>query len=168
MVEGKVAGIRFRTVALLCASLTVLAALLTFIGWISGLSLLASVRARYIPMAPSTALCFSLLGLGLVLQLQRLNLRWISRVLMAVVLVIAFAKVVEFLSGLRFGIDAWFVRNPEMFGAVPTGRMAPMTALNFVFSALGLLALTGRKLRGWAGPLGALTTIISSVILVGY
>src|SRR4029453_5075345 len=132
--------------ALLCASLTLLVALLTFIGWVSGLSLLASVRARYIPMAPSTALCFSLLGIGLVLHLQRPRMRSISRVLAAAVLIIAFAKLVEFSSGLRFGIDAWFVRNPEMFGAVPTGRMAPMTALDFLFAALGLLALTGRDL----------------------
>ncbi len=168
MIEGKVAGVSFRTVALLCASLTVLFALLTFIGWISGLSLLASVRARYIPMAPSTALCFSLLGTGLVLQLQRPNLSWIPRVLAAVVLMIACAKLVEFLSDLHFGIDAWFVRNPEMFGAVPTGRMAPMTALDFVFSSLGLLALTGRNVRHWAGPSGALATMISAVILVGY
>ena len=168
MIERNVAGSRFRALALLCASLTVLAALLTFIGWISGLPLLASVRARYIPMAPSTALCFSLLGIGLLLALQRHRLRWIPRLLAAVVFMIAIAKLVEFLSGLRFGIDAWFVRNPEMFGAVPTGRMAPMTALNFVFSSLGLLALTGRNLRSWAGPLGALATIISAVILVGY
>jgi len=168
MLDGKVAGVRLRTVALLCASLTVLFAFLTFVGWISGLSLLASVRARYIPMAPSTALCFSLLGLGLVLQLHRPNLRWAARALAAVVFLMACAKLVEFLGGYRFGIDAWFVRNPGMFGAVPTGRMAPMTALNFVFSALGLLALTGRDLRKMAGPLGALATIISAVILVGY
>nr|MBA3544276.1 serine/threonine-protein phosphatase [Chthoniobacterales bacterium] len=156
------------SVAILCASLTVLAALLTFLGWMSGLSLLASVRARYIPMAPSTALCFSLLGIGLVLQLQRPGLRSITRLLAAVVLLMAFAKSIEFLGGLHFGIDAWFVRNPEMFGAVPTGRMAPMTALNFVFSALGLVALTERGLQKWAGAFGALVTIIAAVILVGY
>ena len=65
MPEGKLARGGFRSVVLFCASLAVLFALLTFIGWISGLQLLASVRARYIPMAPSTALCFSLLGIGI-------------------------------------------------------------------------------------------------------
>jgi hypothetical protein len=168
MPERKVASGGFRMVALLCTSLTLLVALLTFIGWISGLSLLASVRARYIPMAPSTALCFSLLGIGLVLHLQRPRARSISRALAAAVLIIAFAKLVEFLSGLRFGIDAWFVRNPEMFGAVPTGRMAPMTALDFLFTALGLLALTGRGLGNWAGASGALATIVSAIVMVGY
>jgi len=61
-----------------------------------------------------------------------------------------------------------FVRNPEMFGAVPTGRMAPLTAFNFVFTALGLLAFAVGGFRNWAGGLGALATIISALVLVGY
>lgn len=168
MPEGTVARDGFRTVALFGAGLTLLFALLTFIGWISGLSLLASVRARYIPMAPSTAFCFSLLGLGLILQLQRPPRPWIPRLLALVVLLVAVAKLVEFLSGLHFGIDAWFVRNPEMFGVVPTGRMSPLTAFDFLCSAFGLMALTSPSLRKWAGSLGAITTIISVVVLVGY
>ena len=168
MPNGKLARGGFCNPALFCPSLAVLFALLTFFGWISGLSLLASVRARYIPMAPSTALCFSLLGTGIVLHLQRPALRWVPRLLAAIVLMIAVAKLVEFLSGLHFGIDAWFVRNPEMFGEVPTGRMAPMTALDFVLTALGLIALTRPGVANWAGALGALATIISAVVLVGY
>ena len=57
--------------ATICALLAILLGLLTLAGWISGLSLLASVRAKYIPMAPSTALCFSLIAVGLILQLTR-------------------------------------------------------------------------------------------------
>jgi len=169
LVPGKKGpGDHFRFVALLCASLTVLFAFLTFIGWISGLSLLASVRARYIPMAPSTALCFSLLGTGLLLKLWRSQLEAIARWLALIVLLFALAKLAEFLSSRNFGIDAWFVRNPEMFGAVPTGRMSPLTAVNFVFSALGLFCLTNKGLNRFAGGLGTLTTLISGVILVGY
>jgi hypothetical protein len=62
--EGQEAGRRFRAVPLLCASLAVVLGVMTFTGWISGFPLPASVRAKYIPMAPSTALCFSLLGAG--------------------------------------------------------------------------------------------------------
>jgi serine phosphatase RsbU (regulator of sigma subunit) len=159
---------QFRILALVCASLTLLFALLTFIGWISGLQLLASVRARYIPMAPSTALCFSLLGLGLLLKLARPRRKMVARWLGLAVLMFALAKLTEFLSDRSFGIDAWFVRNPEMFGAVPTGRMAPLTAFNFVFSALGLFCLTREGLRRFAGGLGAIATLISGVVLVGY
>jgi hypothetical protein len=109
------------------------------------LPLLASVCATYIPMAPSTAFCFSLIGIGLIVHLLRAALRWLPRAFASLILAMACAKLVEVFGGFHFGIDAWFVRNPELFGAVPTGWMAPMTALNFVFIATGLLALTGNQ-----------------------
>jgi len=158
----------FRIISLISASLTIALGLLTFIGWISGLLLLASVRAKYIPMAPSTALCFSLIGLGLITHLRRATLRWLPRAVASFVLAMACAKLIEVLWGFNFGIDAWFVSNPAQFGAVSTGRMAPMTALNFVFVATGLLALTGTQPAKFAGPLGALATLIGAVVLVGY
>ena len=84
------------------------------------------------------------------------------------VLGFAIAKLAEFVSGRNFGIDAWLVRNPGMFGAVATGRMSPLTAVEFVFSALGLFCLTRKGLTRFAGGLGALATLVSGVILVGY
>lgn len=168
VVETKTTSPRFRTVPLVCACLTIVLGLMTFIGWISGLPLLASVSSRYIPMAPSTALCFSLLGIGLVVQVRAVALRWLSRLLAVLVLALAGAKLVEVLGGFHFGIDVWFVRNPELFGAVQKGRMAPVTALNFVFTAAGLMALARRQSKKLAGPFGALATVISTVILVGY
>ena len=80
----------------------------------------------------------------------------------------ACAKLVEIFGDLNFGIDRWFVRNPGLFGAVPTGRMAPMTAINFLFIGTGLLALTGKQPAKFAGPLGALAAVIDAVVLVGY
>src|SRR2546430_13811115 len=46
--------------------------------------------------------------------------------------------------------------------------MAPRTAINFLFIGTGLLALTGRQPAKFAGPFGALATIIGAVVLVGY
>ena len=122
----------FRVIALICASLAIALGLLTLIGWISGVYLLASVRAKYIPMAPSTAFCFTLIGVGLITHLLKAALRWIPRLVASVALAVACAKLVEIFGDLNFGIDPWFVRNPELFGAVPTGRMAPMNAINFL------------------------------------
>ena len=158
----------FRIIPLICALLAIALGLLTLIGWISGVPLLASVRANYIPMAPSTAFCFTLIGVGLIAHLLKAALGWIPRVVASVVLAVACAKLVEIFGDLNFGIDPWFVRNPGLFGAVPTGRMAPMTAINFLFIGTGLLALTGRQPAKFAGPLGALAAVIGAVVLVGY
>lgn len=158
----------FRTIPLVCASLAIGLGLLTLIGWISGVPILASVRAKYIPMAPSTAFCFTLIGVGLIAHRLIGASRWILRVAASVVLAVACAKLVEIFGNLNFGIDAWFVRNPGLFGAVPTGRMAPMTAINFLFIGIGLFALTGKQPAKLAGPLGALAAAIGAVVLVGY
>ncbi len=157
-----------RALPLVCASIAVAIGILTLIGWISGLSVLASVRAKYIPMAPSTAICFSLLGIGLIIQVTRSKLGWMAQALAIVVLIAACAKLVEFAQGLHFGIDAWFVRNPGNFGAVPTGRMSPITASNFVLTAGALMALSSSRFRAVSGSLAALATIVASVVLVGY
>jgi uncharacterized membrane protein YraQ (UPF0718 family) len=69
--------------------------LLTLIGWISGVPLLASVRANYIPMAPSTAFCFTLISVGLIAHLLKAALRWTPRVVASVMLAVACAKLVE-------------------------------------------------------------------------
>jgi len=167
--EGETtANRRFRIIPLACALLTVMLGLLTLAGWISGLSSLASVRVKYIPMAPSTAVCFSLLGVGLVLQIWRPTLRWIPRIFAGIVLLVALAKLVEFGLGFQFGIDAWLVPDPGQFGAVPTGRMSPVTALNFVFAAEGLVRLAGDRRGEWAGVFGSIVVIVSSLVLVGY
>jgi len=121
--------------------LAILLGLLKLAGWISGLSLLASAQAKYIPMALSTALCFSLIAVGLILQLTRPALRWPACLLAAIVFAIVCAKLAEFVAGINSGINSWLVRNPGTFGAVPTGRMSPITAANFIFTATGLFAL---------------------------
>src|SRR5205809_4873039 len=105
MAEEPPAGQRFRIIPLLCASLTIALGLITLIGWISGLPLLASVRAKYIPMAPSSALCFSLLGIGLIVQSRQTSFRWFPRLLALAVLVMVVAKLVELAGGFHLGID---------------------------------------------------------------
>ena len=157
-----------RLLPFVCASLAILLGLLTLAGWISGLPILASVRAKYIPMAPSTALCFSLIGLGLIQEVTRPSLRWLACLLSAIVFVIACAKLIEFLGGTNFGIDAWFVRNPGKFGAVPTGRMSLITATTFIFTAAGLFALAQTRRPKSAGVFGAVATAVAAMVLTGY
>jgi len=142
--------------------------LMTFLGWLIEMPLLASLRASYIPMAPSTALCFSLIGSGLILFVTRPELVWLARVFSLIVLALVAAKIVEFVGGFHFGIDAWFVRDPGFFGPVPTGRMSPLTAVTFLFAAGGLLELTIPRMAARACTLGALALGMAGVILVGY
>jgi hypothetical protein len=78
---------------------------LTVIGWTTGLEALASVRSKYIPMAPSTALGFSLLGAVLFARASaRPGLQYLAGGCATAVVVLALAKIAEFSSPVSFGL----------------------------------------------------------------
>jgi serine phosphatase RsbU (regulator of sigma subunit) len=159
----------FRLAPLWCAGLTFFLCGLTLVGWTTGMQVLASIRTNYIPMAPSTALCFALVAAAIILQVRtRLRHGWFVRALGLIVIFVAAAKLFELITGWGFHLDAWLVHNPATFGTVLTGRMAPLTAVNFLFLAAGLLALTSHARRRMAGGFGAAASIISMIVLLGY
>ena len=149
-----------------CAGLVIVLALLTLAGWAFGMSQLASLRDSYIPMAPSTALCF--LGIGGALVSAQFSQRGLPRVLAGLVLLVALAKLIEFSFGMTLGIDERLVQDPADFGAVSTGRMSPITALIFLLLASGLFSITQPTLASRTGPLAALAGLIAAVDLLGY
>ncbi|WP_395752149.1 PP2C family protein-serine/threonine phosphatase [Prosthecobacter sp.] len=158
----------YRRISFLCALMTGVLGTLTLIGWISGLETLASIRQTYIPMAPSTALAFTLLGMVMLLRENPKFRRPIAELMLLVVGVVAGGKLFEFFSGVSLGIEEWLVADPAMFGSVRTGRMSPITALNFLLICIAILALLKVRLRLWAGPAAAVVLGISSVVVLGY
>ena len=166
---GDIPRVYFR-IALAGALFTLTLSFLTLVAWMGGWHLLASVRTHYIPMAPSTALCFALLGGSLLVHLVASGraLRAVSVFAAALVSSIAVMKLVEFGMGWRFGLEELLVRNPEMFGSVPTGRMSPVTAGNFLLGGMALMLGTLRP--GWwiVGATAFAMTVVSLVVLLGY
>lgn len=158
----------YRQISFACALLTGVLGALTLIGWVSGLEVLASVRQSYIPMAPSTALAFTLLGLVMLLRGLPQFRRPIALLLLGVVGIVASGKLVEFFSGRSLGVEEWLVADPAMFGSVRTGRMSPITALNFLLICVAILALLKVRLQFWAGPAAAVVLAISGVVVLGY
>ena len=156
--------------ALAGAILTLTLSLCTLIAWMCGWHLLASGRARYIPMAPSTALCFSFLGSALLMLLRSrgYRLRTLSMGASLFVCGIAALKIIEFGLGRRFGIEELLVRNPEMFGMVQTGRMSPVTAGNFLLGGLALSLCVLRPASRASGMVAFAMTLVSLVVLFGY
>ncbi len=158
----------YRRISFVCALMTGALGTLTLIGWVSGLEVLASIRQTYIPMAPSTALAFTLLSLVLLLREHPKFRRPVAELLLVVVGILAGGKLVEFFSGRSLGVEEWLVADPVMFGAVRTGRMSPITALNFLLICVAILALLKVRMRFWAGPVAAVVLAISGVVVLGY
>lgn len=158
----------YRRVSLACALLTAILGALTLIGWMTGLEALASIRKNYIPMAPSTALAFSMLGIVMILRSERPWWRSVSNFLVCFVAAVAAAKIFEFFSGISLGIDETFVDDPAMFGSVRKARMSPITALNFLLIGFAVFALSRPQWRPWASRAAALVITISFVVVLGY
>jgi serine phosphatase RsbU (regulator of sigma subunit) len=153
---------------LACNLLIAALGLLTIMGWVFDVEVLASVRREYIPMAPSTALAFAGLGVAMIVRSWGLSGRRAALVLVAAVALLAGAKLIEFLFGTSFGIDESLIAEPAAFGAVRKGRMSPITAVLFLFSCGGFLFRSSSRLRVWSGVPTTALFGVTSVILLGY
>jgi PAS domain S-box-containing protein len=118
-------------------------------------------------MQVNTALCFVIVGLGLLsLARRRLGLMMVWA---ALVEFIALATLAEYATGSDFGIDRLLVEPWTTTLTTHPGRMSPVTALCFTVVAAALLL--GRKLK-WravaAATCGVVLCVIAGMILFGY
>jgi signal transduction histidine kinase len=154
--------------SVLCALIGIAIGVATAFGWLIGLQGLTNIGVRYIPMAPSTAVCLVLLGTAIILRLRTGLERIVSILFVGAVALFAMAKMIEFWTGWSLGMDEWFVPHPGAFGAVKKARMAPLTAIIFLLSTAAAGSLMRNGLRRIAGILSAMVTTVSIVILLGY
>ena len=136
-------------------------------GWALGYTILASIRSKYIPMAPLTAICF-LLFISL-LSIPR-NFRWRvpTQVLLTAILCVLLAGVLLGQTGVEWGhIEQRLSGNSPQFEAIPTGRMSPISFLLFCMS-LSALLLESRTRRAAVGVVAAFISLTAVILLIGY
>ena len=143
------------------------------IGWLSGRLVLASGRARFIPMAPLTGVAFVLLSLAFPLLRVGRTGRLVSAGAGALVCAAALARIAVMLRAdvAWPDVEAAFVSNPGSFGAVPLARISPVTAIALAACGVALILLAlGRKARARAaaGSLGLGVALTGCTVLLGY
>ena len=166
-------------VAAAAAALAASIGTLVIAGWYSGSPRLLQLRPSFVAMQFNTAVAFVLAGGAVIAAARGRTMAAGSAALLAGLL--GAANLVQIFGGLDLGIDQLFWRlgvdrgAMEPFALAKTsapGRMAPNTALGFVFAASGVLLLARR--RGGvsaftvASALGVLVTGIGLVALLGY
>jgi PAS domain S-box-containing protein len=154
-------------------------ALAGLLAYALGIRVLGSIRPDYIPMAPSTAICFLILSVALYGHDGK---RWMGAArttVVALVPLVAAFSLLEFigsLAGLDLTGEDRLTSAVGTVGAIPVGRMSVATAAVFVIAALGTW-LVG--LRSWsagravrighvASSLGVLTVLLGGTVLLGY
>ena len=156
-----------------CAALTVGAfAGVVLLGWALDLPALKSVIPDNVPVKPNTAIALVLAAFSLgylTNQSPPRPMRLLARAGALVVSLIGLATLTEDVFGWNLGIDDLVFGLPAT--TPPTympGRMAPHTALGFVFIGAALLMLHWRSNRLLAKILAVATGVIALLTLTGY
>ena len=144
--------------------------LIALAGWLGGMPVLASYGGQFVPMAPSTAICFLLIALPLFIVLRPAQGPVRSRsASLAGILVAAYGLLVAFawLTGLPVNPDELLFRETGTLGMHRLGRMSPVTGLLFLLSGLSFTSL----LRGLAqnrpgGRILSLATLAGGTVLL--
>jgi PAS domain S-box-containing protein len=160
-------------VAMACCAMAFFCGLVVLVGWIMHIRLLADVSSDRIPMAPSTACVFLLLGGGVFLRC-----RWPSQPLTGwfgfLVVFCTTAMSALALAGpllhFELPVDQWLAPTPARLGEIPTGRMSPLTALVFLATAVAFLLelrpFGHRRLCRHATAALALAALLTSLIVL--
>jgi hypothetical protein len=162
-----------RRVWRLGALLVCVAGVIVLGGWIAHIPALLTLAPGLASMKANTAAGFVVLSAALLLPASSGRHRGWSYpgpVLAVVVMALGGATVVEYLFDRDLGIDQLVLSDWASAGGALPGRMAPMTAVLFVFSAASIFAVKSAEPRiaRWANWLTGPTLFFSTLALVGY
>jgi methyl-accepting chemotaxis protein len=146
-----------------CAALDLVLAATVLGGWVLDVQFLKQMSPGFASMKVNTAIEFALLGVACWLASKDDGVR-LRRSLALAVIAIAIATGLQDLLGTDWGIDQLLFRD-DTGSAVP-GRMAPVTALNFLLLGVGAFFVDTRRPFVAQAPV-VLATIGSFLALLG-
>ena len=171
--------INARRISLALTAAAIAMPLVSLIGWVTGIMLLASYGERFIPMAPSTAICFILLSLPLLIALRPRPGPVGSHgagLAGGVVALYGFLVFFGWLTGWPINPDDVLFKEMGTLETYPLGRMSPSTGVLFLLSGISLSALARglsrqRPANDWlslAGVSGFSVVLIGMIFTLGY
>ena len=130
---------------LLPGILTLLLGSVVLFGWEFGYTVLTSLKADWVPMAPGSALCFMLSGLALLTNRKspQAPVPVVQRILVWLILLLAGASVAALVSGHVPGIGL----PPSDKHFHNLWHMSPLASAGFLVFATGMLAIQGAGSR---------------------
>ncbi len=157
-----------------CLIVSVVIGTLAIVGWLVDLVFFTRFFLAYIPMAPSTALYFIILGLISFALLnpskeqKPLKLYTYFLALLAVIDIIIIAEFID--NYQRFDIENFLVQKPGYAGGYLLGRMSPLTGFLFLLEIVALWLYTkentmNKTIASISTTIGSLITLI---LILGY
>ncbi len=151
-----------------CVALLLLLGAIVLFGWLSGAESLLTILPGRTTMKPNTALLFFAAGVALALSLSASRAaRRAARIVAVLIALIGLLTLFEYLFHTSFGIDEFLLHDPYQHPF--PGRMAPITAINFVLAGALLLLVCGSRLQRIFGHILAFFLAIDAfTTIVGY
>ncbi|MBI4625379.1 MAG: PAS domain S-box protein [Verrucomicrobia bacterium] len=144
--------------------------------WVFGQWRFSAFGPGYVPMAPSTAVLFILLGLALGACHRWPDVRPVRMIAMAaafLTMIVSALVAAQSWSYIPLPWDGWLTDPGLRAGAIPLGRMSPLTAAAFLLSAGSLCVRTPRppvtrRLRWIAAIAAGAGLLMGLVVALGY
>jgi PAS domain S-box-containing protein len=171
----------------LTSILVILVGLLVLIGWMFDIQIFKSVYPGFVTMKANTAIAFLLSGVALLLLSNEQCTKWqrtAAQVLSGTVAFLGGLTLCQYVFEIDFGIDQLlFKEASSAVGTSQLGRMAPNTAISFIFIGVALSLLKNKSTRyfflsqllifftaliTWAALLGYFYGIVESYGIAGY
>jgi signal transduction histidine kinase len=163
---------RGSVVLLILAAYALVGGITSFIGWYADVPRLADWLGTGISMQPNAAI--AVISAAIALLLFRFGYRRLGGALGVLVAAIGATVLIEYASGIDFGIDALFLFNRTWgaIGVISPGRMGPPGALSWTLLGLAMLFASSSPTRRWpraiAPALALVAMSIASLTLLGY
>ncbi len=167
---------KFQSFSHRASTVTILVGCLVILGWLLDIQILKTGFPGLASMKLNTALCFILAGVALRLVPQQIDPRpiaWnslLSKLCAGATVFIGALSLIQYSAGQDFGIDQLLVREAITSDTLYPGRMAPVTAFNFIIFGGVLLLLNGHVRWGHrsAQLLTLIPILLSGLGLIGY
>jgi diguanylate cyclase (GGDEF)-like protein len=140
-------------------------ACISLAGWILRIPVLTSIFPGVVSMKANTAIAFLLLSGAVCAATQDRWPGW-QRLLAVAAAALGLLTLIEYASGTSFGIDQILFRDPAR--APHPGRMAPISAVNFLLLAAALLMPSSKLTNYIKEALALLLALSATFAMVGY
>jgi diguanylate cyclase (GGDEF)-like protein len=149
----------------MAACLVAALACIALAGWILRIPVLTSIVPGLVSMKANTVIGFLLLSGALCAAVEGRWPRW-QRWLAVGAAVIGSLTLFEYVSGISLGIDQALLRDPVSSNY--PGRMAAITAVNFLLLATALLMPSSKRANYVKETLALLLALSATLAIVGY
>ena len=161
--------------AAVCAASATFLAVLTLVGWVPGSLILAQWHPSYLPMAPSMALGFALLGTGLFVCVRWPQCgRWFAAIVSLLVVGLTGLMLAGFWNGFDWTLEHLLFNHPQRINGMVVG-ISPLTAAALLLAGTSLALLTpapvsaGRHPRtSLAGTIAVGVTAVGAIHMLSY